>query len=127
MLSIEKPLTPLLRKPWLWFVTVLLNQRIMPWLLSHLTVMLELAHLLQGIDARVLLPEPLTGVWWATRPLWALVLLALAGIVVLVMGLFETLGPASGRRPGVDAARSRRDGDRRIGRDGERRRGQRAP
>ena len=36
-----------------------------------------------------LLPEPLTGLWWATRPLWALVLLALTGVVVLVMGRLE--------------------------------------
>ena len=97
VLSLEKPLTALLRRPGLWFVTVLVNQRIMTWFLWHLTVMVGLAHLLLALDSRVLLPEPLSGVWWATRPLWALVLLALTGVVVLVMGRFET--PRADDRP----------------------------
>ena len=97
VLSLEKPLTALLRRPGLWFVTVLVNQRIMTWFLWHLTVMVGLAHLLLALDARALLPEPLSGVWWATRPLWALVLLALTGLVVLVMGRFET--PRADDRP----------------------------
>src|SRR5699024_6251806 len=54
-------------------------------------------HLLLALDARVLLPEPLSGVWWATRPVWAVVLLALTGLVVLVMGRFET--PRADERP----------------------------
>jgi fucose 4-O-acetylase-like acetyltransferase len=93
VLSLEKPLEALLRRPRLWFVTVLVNQRIMTWFLWHLTVMVGLAHLLLALDARALLPEPLSGLWWATRPLWALVLLALTGLVVLVMGRFETPRP----------------------------------
>ena len=78
-------------------MTVLVNQRIMTWFLWHLTVMVGLAHLLLALDARALLPEPLTGVWWATRPLWAVVLLALTGVVVLAMGRFET--PRFDERP----------------------------
>ncbi|NMA76501.1 MAG: acyltransferase [Actinomycetales bacterium] len=97
VLSFEKPLTALLARPRLWFVTVLVNQRIMTWFLWHLTVMVGLAHLLLALDARLLLPEPLSGVWWATRPLWALMLLALTGMVVLVMGRFET--PRADDRP----------------------------
>ena len=97
VLSLEKPLTALLVRPRLWFVTVLVNQRIMTWFLWHLTVMVGLAHLLLALDARALLPEPLSGVWWATRPLWALVLLALTGLVVLMMGRFET--PRADDRP----------------------------
>lgn len=97
VLSQEKPLEALLRRPRLWFVTVLVNQRIMTWLLWHLTVMVGLAHLMLALNARVLLPEPLAGLWWATRPLWALVLLALTGVVVLVMGRFET--PRADDRP----------------------------
>ena len=97
VLSLEKPLTALLRRPGLWFVTVLVNQRIMTWFLWHLTVMVGLAHLLLALDARALLPEPLSGLWWATRPLWAVVLLALTGLVVLVMGRFET--PRADERP----------------------------
>src|SRR5699024_5270539 len=88
VLSLEKPLTALLARPRLWFVTVLVNQRIMTWFLWHLTVMVGLAHLLLALDARALLPEPLSGLWWGTRPLWALVLL---------MGRFET--PRADDRP----------------------------
>src|SRR5699024_4818660 len=58
VLSLEKPLTALLRRPGLWFVTVLVNQRIMTWFLWHLAVMVGLAHLLLALDARALLPEP---------------------------------------------------------------------
>lgn len=101
VLLLEKPLTALLRKPGLWFVTVLVNQRIMTWFLWHLTVMVGLAHLLLALDARALLPEPLSGAWWATRPLWALVLLALTGVVVLVMGRFEEPRPDERPAPPV--------------------------
>ena len=97
VLSLEKPLTALLARPRLWFVTVLVNQRIMTWFLWHLTVMVGVAHLLLALDARALLPEPLSGAWWATRPLWAVVLLALTGVVVLVMGRFEE--PRADDRP----------------------------
>ncbi|MGP9745773.1 acyltransferase family protein [Brachybacterium sp. AOP29-B2-41] len=101
VLLLEKPLTALLRKPGLWFVTVLVNQRIMTWFLWHLTVMVGVAHLLLALDARALLPEPLSGVWWATRPLWALVLLVLTGVVVMVMGRFEE--PRADDRPAPPA------------------------
>ncbi|HJG50598.1 MAG TPA: acyltransferase [Brachybacterium faecium] len=104
VLSLEKPLTALLRRPALWFLTVLVNQRIMTWFLWHLTVMVGLAHLLLALDARAVLPEPLTGLWWATRPVWALVLLALTGLVVLVMGRFED--PRADDRPAPAAWKS---------------------
>ncbi|WP_422116179.1 acyltransferase family protein [Brachybacterium sp. UNK5269] len=97
VLSFEKPLTTLLRRRRLWFATVLVNRRIMTWFLWHLTVMVGLAHLLLALDAQALLPEPLSGVWWATRPLWALVLLGLTGLVVLMMGRFEE--PRADDRP----------------------------
>jgi len=97
VLLLEKPLTAMLARPRIWFVTVLVNQRIMTWFLWHLTVMVGAAHLLLALDARALLPEPLSGVWWATRPLWAVVLLGLTGLVVLVMGRFET--PRADDRP----------------------------
>ena len=104
VLSLERPLTALLRRPGLWFLTVLVNQRIMTWFLWHLTVMVGLAHLLLALDARAVLPEPLTGLWWATRPVWALVLLALTGLVVLVMGRFED--PRADDRPAPAAWKS---------------------
>lgn len=89
VLSLEKPLTALLRRPGLWFVTLLVNQRIMTWFLRHLTVMVGLAHLLLALDARVLRPDPLSGVWRATRPRWEPVLLAVTGLMVVAMGRLE--------------------------------------
>ena len=79
VLLLGNPLTALLRKVGLRSVTVLVNQRIMTWFLWHLTVMVGLAHLPLALDAWAPMPEPLRGSWWATRPLWALVLLALTG------------------------------------------------
>ena len=60
--------------------------------------------MLLALDARAVLPEPLTGLWWATRPVWALVLLALTGLVVLVMGRFED--PRADDRPAPAAWKS---------------------
>ncbi|WP_233190957.1 acyltransferase family protein [Brachybacterium sp. UMB0905] len=101
VLSLEKPLEALLARPRVWMVTVMVNLRIMTWFLWHLTVMVGLAYLLLGLGATALLPEPLSGLWWATRPLWALVLLALTGLMVLVMGRFETPRPDDRPAPPV--------------------------
>lgn len=101
MLLLEKSLTALLRKPGLWFVTVLVNQRIMTCFLWHLTVMVDLAHVLLALNVRALIPEPPGGAWWATRPLRALVLLLLTGVVLLVMG--SVRGAAGRRQAGARA------------------------
>ncbi|MCL6422603.1 acyltransferase [Brachybacterium sp. JHP9] len=93
VLLAEGALTRLLARPRLWLVTVMVNQRIMTWFLWHLTALVGLAHLLLALDARALLPEPLTGIWWASRPLWCAALLAITGVIVLVMGRFETPRP----------------------------------
>ncbi|MCT2295738.1 acyltransferase [Brachybacterium muris] len=93
VLLAERPLTALLRRPRIWLVTVMVNRRIMTWFLWHLTAMVGLAHLLLALDAKSLLPVPLSGAWWASRPLWALVLLAITGVIVLVMGRFEDPKP----------------------------------
>lgn len=97
VLLAERPLTALLRRPRVWLVTVLLNRRIMSWFLWHLTALVGLAHLLVALDAQALLPQPLTGTWWATRPLWCLALLAITGVIVLVVGRFED--PRADDRP----------------------------
>ena len=46
--------------------------------------------------AQALLPEPLSGTWWATRPLWWLALLLVTAVLVLVFGRFESV-PADPR------------------------------
>ncbi|WP_413333972.1 acyltransferase family protein [Brevibacterium sp. GP-SGM9] len=90
VLMLQRPLARLLRWPALWLLTVMVNQRIMTWFLWHLTALTLLAHVLIGLGADALLPTPLSGVWWLTRPLWALVLLAITGVLVLIFGRFES-------------------------------------
>ncbi|WP_166969454.1 acyltransferase family protein [Brevibacterium atlanticum] len=97
VLMLQRPLARLLRSPGLWFLTVLVNQRIMTWFLWHLTALTALANVFIGLGADALLPTPLTGIWWLTRPLWALALLAITGVLVFVFGRFES--PASDDRP----------------------------
>lgn len=93
VLLLEGPLTALMRRPRAWLVTVMVNQRIMTWFLWHLTALVGVAHLLLILDARALLPEPLTGIWWVTRPLWCLALLAVTSVAVLVLGRLESSAP----------------------------------
>ncbi|MGC2941049.1 MULTISPECIES: acyltransferase family protein [unclassified Brevibacterium] len=97
VLMLQRPVARLLHSPGLWFLTVLVNQRIMTWFLWHLTALTALANVLIALDAEALLPTPLTGIWWLTRPLWALVLLAITGVLVFVFGRFES--PAPDDRP----------------------------
>ncbi len=89
VLSLEGPLAAALRRPRLWMLTVLVNRRIMTWFLWHLTALVGLSHLLLALGGLGLLPTPLTGVWWATRPLWCAALLLVTGGIVLVLGRFE--------------------------------------
>ncbi|MGP5611229.1 acyltransferase family protein [Brachybacterium alimentarium] len=89
VLLLERPLMAWLARPWPWFVTVLVNQRIMTWFLWHLTALVGLAHLLLALGGPGLGPTPLSGLWWATRPLWALVLLGVTALLVLLFGRFE--------------------------------------
>ena len=93
VLMLRRPLAALLRSPGLWFVTVMVNQRIMTWFLWHLTALTALANVLIGLDADAVLPEPLTGIWWLTRPLWAIALLAITGVLVAIFGRFESPQP----------------------------------
>src|SRR5699024_11370150 len=93
LLLLRRPLARLLRSPWLWLLTVMVNQRIMTWFLWHLTALTALANVLIITDAEALLPTPLTATWWLTRPIWALGLLAITGVLVAVFGRFESPSP----------------------------------
>lgn len=96
VLLAEKPLARLMQRPRLWFAAVLINMRIMSWFLWHLTAMVGVGTLLVALNARTFLPEPLTGTWWATRPLWWLALLAVTAVFVAIFGRFESV-PADSR------------------------------
>ena len=97
VLLAEAPLGRWLQRPRVWFVTVVLNSRIMTWFLWHLTSMVGVAALLVALGGFGLGLEPLSPVWWLTRPLWWLVLLAVTYGLVLVFGRFES--PQADNRP----------------------------
>jgi hypothetical protein len=58
VLMLQRPLATLLRSPGLWFLTVLVNQRIMTWFLWHLTALTALANVLIGLDATACSAHP---------------------------------------------------------------------
>lgn len=103
VLLAETPLTRWLQRPRIWFVTVMLNSRIMTWFLWHLTAMVGIASLLVALGGIGLGLAPLTALWWLTRPLWWLVLLAVTYGLVLIFGRFES--PRRDDRPAPPAWR----------------------
>ena len=97
VLLAERRLAALLERPRVWAATVVVNLRIMSLYLWHLTAMVLViggALLLDGFGLR---PEPLSGRWWLTRPVWFAVLGAVTVLLVLVVGRFER--PAADGRP----------------------------
>lgn len=90
VLLAEAPLTRWLQRARVWYVTVVVNARIMTWFLWHLTSMVALSTVLVALGGLGLGLEPLSGVWWLTRPLWWLVLLAITYGFVLIFGRFES-------------------------------------
>lgn len=93
LLLIEARLARWLQRPWLWWLTVLVNGRIMTWYLWHVTAMVVVvalsSMLLGGFGLH---STPLSGRWWATRPLWCLVLSLATVALVIVFGRFEQVG-----------------------------------
>lgn len=90
ILLAERPLARWLegRRPWM--ATIAVNARIMTIYLWHLTAMallIGLSLLLGGVGLR---REPLSGAWWATRPLWIAVLALFVLALVTLLGRFET-------------------------------------
>lgn len=90
VLSLEPVLARWLQRPRAWSATVLLNTRIMTLYLWHLTAMVLVIGLSLLLGGPGLGVTPMTGAWWATRPLWWAVLgLATLGFIAL-LGRFET-------------------------------------
>lgn len=94
-------LEPVLRR-WMsraraWTAVVVLGRRMMSVYLWHLTVMVLVigASLLAGGFG--LGAEPLSGAWWATRPVWWLVLGVLTAGAVAIVGRFEDVRRIGGR------------------------------
>lgn len=89
---------PLLRR-WMarrgpWTAVVAISSRIMTLYLWHLTAMvviIGLGLLTGGLGFGI---EPLSGMWWLTRPIWFAVLLVPTALLIVVFGRYE--------RPGAD-------------------------
>lgn len=96
-LMMEKPLQRLMAKRGAWTFVVGVSARIMTLYLWHLTAMVIVIGLSIAAGGFGLGTEPLSGLWWLTRPVWFLVLGAVTVGLVAVFGRFET--PMSDLRP----------------------------
>ena len=97
VLLAERRLAALLERPKVWALAVVVNLRIMSLYLWHLTAMvlvIGMSLLAGGLGLRAV---PLSGYWWATRPVWFAVLAAVTVGLVLLFGRFEK--PILDRRP----------------------------
>lgn len=101
LLALEPVLERWLRRPKPWRFTILVNARIMTLYLWHLTAMVLVIGVSLALGGLGLHSEPLSGAWWATRPLWWAVLAAVTIGCIAVFGRFES--PAKDERPAPPA------------------------
>ena len=97
LLAAEPVLAHWLRRARVWRFTVLVNARIMTLYLWHLTAMVLTIGVSLALGGFGLGVEPLSGAWWATRPLWWGVLVAVTVGLIAVFGRFES--PVRDDRP----------------------------
>ncbi|KRB78542.1 hypothetical protein ASE01_04595 [Nocardioides sp. Root190] len=103
VLTLEPLLQRLVARRRIWIATVLVNARIMSIYLWHLTMLGVLVAGSMALDGFGLHPVPDTAGWWATRPVYVLVLALLTAGAVAVVGRFES--PAPDPRPAPSAVR----------------------
>jgi hypothetical protein len=99
VLTFERPARRWLSRPAPWALTILVNGMIMSIYLWHSTVMIWIiggARLLGGFGLHLL---PGDAIWWATRPLWMLVLAAAMIPVLGLVARFERPAPREGSAP----------------------------
>lgn len=90
VLALEPLLAAWMRRPRAWTATVLLNTRIMTLYLWHLTAMVLVIGVSLLLGGPGLGVEPMTPLWWATRPLWWAALATVTLGFVALLGRFET-------------------------------------
>ena len=99
VLAVEPALSRWMQHPRAWAATVLVNTRIMTLYLWHLTVMVLVIGILLLLGGAGLGLEPLSGGWWATRPVWWAALGLVTAGVVAALGRFETPRPDASPPP----------------------------
>lgn len=96
----------LLLEPWLqrwmsnlaaWTAVVVVSARIMTLYLWHLTAMVIVIGVGLAVDGFGFGIEPLSSVWWLTRPVWFVVLMVPTLALVVIFGRFER--PERDERP----------------------------
>jgi hypothetical protein len=97
VLMLEKPLQRLMERRVAWTLVVGVSARIMTLYLWHLTAMVIVIGISLLVGGFGLGIEPLSGVWWLTRPIWFIALGAVTIGLVAVFGRFET--PVDDPRP----------------------------
>ena len=93
VLLAEPALTRLMTNLRAWTAVVLVSARIMTLYLWHLTAMVIVIGFALLVDGWGLGLEPLTGVWWLTRPIWFVVVAVPTLALVAVFGRYERPEP----------------------------------
>jgi hypothetical protein len=99
VLLAEPRLRRLMRSRGLWTGVVVVSSRTMTLYLWHLTAMILVIAFSLGLDGLGLSIEPTSSVWWLTRPLWVIVLVAMTSLLAIIFGRFERPGPDHRRSP----------------------------
>ncbi len=101
VLLFEPLLERAMRRTRAWTFVVAVSAQIMTLYLWHLTAMIILIGVSLAIGGVGFGIEPLTGLWWSTRPLWFAILSVLTLGLVAVFGRFER--PSRDERPAPPA------------------------
>jgi hypothetical protein len=98
-LALEGRARLLLERSRVWTATIFVNGVIMTLYLWHATVMVLLVGIAELPGGSGLRFVPNTAAWWATRPLWLMVLLLLIAAFVAIFGRVEAQRVRSERPP----------------------------
>ena len=97
VLVFEPLLSRLAHRARVWTFVVGVSAQIMTLYLWHLTAMIIAIGVGLAVGGFGFGVEPLSGMWWATRPLWFMFLIVLTALLMMVFGRFER--PSRDLRP----------------------------